>query len=181
MSSPCRFCDTDFIGTDGHLGGRYSADELVKQIKTVAPNLHSSLLPLIVLTGGEPLLQVDQPLLKTLQDGGFYVAIETNGTQSLRGRSPDWITCSPKTEPEKIKIERIDEIKLVYPIQNHLKAKPSDYMRELPKAQSYYLQPMDESHYETGAESTLNSVVEYVKLNPSWAVSIQTHKIMQIP
>jgi 7-carboxy-7-deazaguanine synthase len=162
----CNFCDTDFVGTDGEGGGRFkTADELAAACAAVAP--HPGL---IVLTGGEPMLQVDEPLIEALHARGFTVALETNGTLAVPA-SIDWICVSPKAGTE-IRQRTGDELKLVYPQAG---LDPEALLTwEFPHR---FLQPMD------GPEAAANTAraLAYCKAHPGWRLSLQTHKILGIP
>jgi 7-carboxy-7-deazaguanine synthase len=166
----CQFCDTDFIGTDGAGGGKFeTAEGLAKACKaaaasaTDAPNF-------VVLTGGEPMLQVDQDLVDALHAEGFRIAIETNGTLPVLD-TIDWICVSPKAGSE-LKQRHGHELKLVFP---QASIDPADYAT-LPFEQRF-LQPMD------GPQQTANtqSAIAYCKANPVWRLSVQTHKLLGIP
>ncbi|MDX2289644.1 MAG: 7-carboxy-7-deazaguanine synthase [Hyphomicrobiaceae bacterium] len=168
-TAQCRFCDTDFVGTDGLGGGKYpNADALAASVArawTGGPDHR-----LVVLTGGEPMLQVDMPLIEALHARGFRVAIETNGTLPVP-RAVDWICVSPKAGTTLVQTEG-EELKLVYP-QPEL----------LPEAVAslafghFYLQPMD------GAQRPDNTAaaVAYCLAHPRWGLSIQSHKMIGIP
>jgi 7-carboxy-7-deazaguanine synthase len=163
----CRFCDTDFVGTDGEGGGRFAtAAELAEACRTTAGAIPG----LIVLTGGEPMLQVDAPLIDALHEAGFTIAIETNGTLPVPD-AIDWICVSPKAGTD-VKQRTGHELKLVYP--------QSGLEPEILAGWSfdqYFLQPMD------GPELAANTAraVAYCKANPSWRLSVQTHKVLGIP
>jgi 7-carboxy-7-deazaguanine synthase (Cx14CxxC type) len=167
----CKFCDTDFWGTDGHLGGTYvSAGKLAETIISLWPEHDITTRPYIVCTGGEPLLQLDDHLINTLHDLGCDVAIETNGTV-LAPANIDWICMSPKANT-KIVLNRGDELKIIYPQKG---VNPEDY--ESLAFNYYYLQPMDGPDL---AENTRLSL-EYCMKHPQWKLSLQVHKILQIP
>ena len=164
----CTFCDTDFVGMDGTLGGRYgTADDLAA---TVAAQWTGAGERYVVLTGGEPLLQVDDALVAALHAQGFTIAIETNGTV----KPPpgiDWICVSPKgTAP--VVIERGNELKLVYPQPNAL---PPNF--EHLDFQHFFLQPMDGPARVANTEQA----VQYCMQHPQWRLSLQTHKYIGIP
>jgi 7-carboxy-7-deazaguanine synthase len=170
----CRFCDTDFVGTDGPGGGRFADAEALAEAawRTWQPGAGSGR-PFIVCTGGEPLLQLDEPLLAALHARGFEVAIETNGTQPLPEGSErvDWICVSPKAGTELV-LRRGDELKLVYPQPG---AEP-----ELFSAlgfRHFFLQPMD------GPQRAANTrdAIRYCLAHPGWRLSLQTHKLLGIP
>jgi 7-carboxy-7-deazaguanine synthase len=164
----CRFCDTDFVGTDGSMGGKFeTAEDLASTIEDLWPAGHQY--RYVVLTGGEPLLQVDSALIGALHKLGFEIAVETNGTiPSPEGI--DWLCVSPKAGA--LWVQRSgDELKLVYP-QNYLDPKdlgPIDFRH-------YFLQPMDGPMAKENTELAIN----YCKSNPRWQLSIQTHKILNI-
>jgi 7-carboxy-7-deazaguanine synthase len=164
----CRFCDTDFVGIDGEGGGRFETAEELAQACTAAAG--DSALDLVVLTGGEPMLQVDEALIAALHARGFTIAIETNGTLPVP-RSIDWICVSPKAGTA-LKQRSGDELKLVYP-QDGLD--PADL--EALNFTHHFLQPMD------GAEASRNTElsVAYCKAHPGWRLSLQTHKLLGIP
>jgi 7-carboxy-7-deazaguanine synthase (Cx14CxxC type) len=164
----CRFCDTDFVGIDGEGGGRFeTAEELAHACAAAAGE---SAPDLVVLTGGEPMLQVDEALIAALHARGFTIAIETNGTLPVP-RAIDWICVSPKAGTE-LKQRSGDELKLVYP-QDGLD--PADL--EALNFAHRFLQPMD------GAEAARNTAlsVAYCKAHPGWRLSLQTHKLLGIP
>jgi 7-carboxy-7-deazaguanine synthase len=164
----CRFCDTDFVGTDGTLGGRYaSADELADTIAAqwtgAAENRYT------VLTGGEPLLQLDAPLIHALHGRGFAIGVETNGTIDPPD-GVDWFCVSPKAGAGLV-IRRGHELKLVYP-QDH--AAPEDFVDLA--FERFSLQPMDGPDL---IENTARAV-DYCLRHPQWRLSLQTHKTLGI-
>lgn len=163
----CQFCDTDFWGTDGENGGTYAAQELVAKCLEVWDN--ESVHPFIVFTGGEPALQLDEDLVKHFNDANFYVAVETNGTLELPS-NVDWICCSPKANT-KIIIDKINELKLVYPQKG---ISPKDF--ETSVADHLYLQPMD--NFEQDAN--IFECMDYCRKHPDWKLSLQLHKILDI-
>lgn len=165
----CQFCDTDFWGTDGTNGGRYTADELVEKAASLWGDLQRGR-PYIVCTGGEPLLQLDAPLVGALQSAGFEVAVETNGTVAPPD-GLDWICVSPKAGTE-LKIIRGHELKLVFPQPG---AMPHQF-EQLDFAH-FFVQPMDG---EQAAQNTALAVAFCLK-NPTWRLSLQTHKLLGIP
>ncbi len=168
----CQFCDTDFVGTDGISGGRYkSAAELAEKVyETWEPKEVKEVRPLVVCTGGEPLLQLDEGLVREFHKFGFEIAVETNGTK-LPPAGIDWICVSPKAGAELI-LQSGDELKLVFPQAG---ISPEDF--ENLNFRHFYLQPMDS---ENRQQNTLLAV-EYCKQNPRWQLSLQTHKILGIP
>ncbi len=167
----CQFCDTDFIGTDGQGGGKFkTAKALAQAVADAWP--HDEMLnakPLVVCTGGEPLLQLDAPLIAAFHEQGFEIAVETNGTQAAP-EGLDWICVSPKAGAELV-LTRGDELKLVYPQSG---AEPERY-EGLP-FRHFFLQPMDSP---TQAEN-IKSATRYCMANPQWRLSLQTHKIIGI-
>jgi len=165
----CRFCDTDFIGTDGVGGGKFqTADDLARAIDDTWIGLSGR--KFVVLTGGEPLLQLDSHLLVAIKNHEFEIAIETNGTIVVPA-GVDWICVSPKAGTQLVQTSG-QELKLVYP---QPETKPEDF--EHLHFQHFFLQPMD------GPDRVRNTelVVAYCLENPRWRVSLQTHKLMGIP
>jgi 7-carboxy-7-deazaguanine synthase (Cx14CxxC type) len=165
----CRFCDTDFVGTDGPGGGRYSAEALAGRVAaTWDPAVGDR--RFVVCTGGEPLLQLDEPLLTTLHARGFSVAIETNGTLPVPP-GVDWVCVSPKAGAGLV-VATGDELKLVHPQEG------LDPERFTGLAFThFFLQPMDGPDRERNTEL----VRAYVSRHPRWKVSLQTHKLLGIP
>lgn len=164
----CRFCDTDFVGTDGPGGGKFkTANDLVAAVKAQWPGSGRCL---VVCTGGEPLLQIDAELVAAFHAADCEIAIETNGTL-LPPDGIDWICVSPKAGAEFL-LKSGHELKLVYPQPN---AMPEQFA-EL-DFRHFYLQPMDGPNV---AENTLLAI-EYCLANPKWRLSVQTHKVLQIP
>lgn len=167
-TAQCLFCDTDFVGTDGPGGGRFAtASDLAGACRTAAGPAGASL---VVLTGGEPMLQVDELLLDALHKEGFEIAIETNGTLPVPA-SIDWICVSPKTGTE-LQQRTGHELKLVFP-QDGL---PPEAVENLSFSHRF-LQPMD------GPERDRNTAlaVAYCKAHPRWRLSLQSHKLIGIP
>lgn len=166
----CQFCDTDFWGTDGLNGGRYAgAQVLAEKIASLWPDLSAGK-PYVVCTGGEPLLQLDEPLVEALHALGFEVAVETNGTVEAPA-GIDWICVSPKAGTELL-IQAGHELKLVYPQAG---AEPERYERL--DFRHFYLQPMDGLDREHNTRLSL----DYCLRHPKWKLSLQTHKILNIP
>lgn len=169
-SAICKFCDTNFVGTDGAGGGRFDeAGDLARAIADRWP-LKSSGLPYVVCTGGEPLLQLDAPLITALHGKGFEIAIETNGTLPIPD-GIDWSCVSPKADANFV-AQSGDELKLIYPQKG---AEPERY--EGLSFANFFLQPMD------GPELRKNmaSAAEYCMGHPQWRLSLQTHKLLGIP
>lgn len=186
--SVCDFCDTDFVGTDGENGGIYSAKELVELIASLWPGKPSPKSrnknqgsPYIVCTGGEPLLQLDEPLIEVMHDYGFEIAVETNGTLPAP-EGLDWICLSPKADAELILIE-CDELKLVYP-QPLVLPESFNYVQ----ATHRYLQPMADASldyivsdaHQGLSQSNTQKATHYCLKHPQWKLSLQTHKMLGI-
>lgn len=166
--SVCTFCDTDFVGLDGTGGGRFAdakalADAIEREWGGPASNRY------VVLTGGEPLLQVDSALVDALHERGFKIAVETNGTQAAPA-GLDWICVSPKADAELV-LKAGDELKLVYPQES---APPARF--EHLAFDHFFLQPMD---CATGA-ANLEATIAYCTENPQWRLSLQSHKMIGI-
>lgn len=167
-SAQCRFCDTDIVGLDGTRGGRYrSADELAATIEAEWGAARRE--RFCVLTGGEPLLQVDTALVTALHERGFKIAVETNGT-IVPPDGLDWICVSPKAQTE-LAIRRGHELKLVYPQDDAPPEKYADLCFE-----RFSLQPMDGPHVEANTERA----IAYCLAHPQWRLSLQTHKWIKI-
>ena len=164
----CQFCDTDFWGTDGENGGKYDLTTLVKKIKALWPKDQPNCF--LVCTGGEPALQIDDEFISALHAIDFEIAIETNGTLALP-EGLDWICMSPKAGTD-IVLKEGDELKLVYPQQDIDPAQFQSF-----RFVHHYLQPMDN---EDRSENIL-ACLEFIKNNPVWKLSLQTHKILGIP
>ena len=168
----CRFCDTDFIGTDGTGGGRFpDAAALAAAVAAQWP-AGAGGCPYVVCTGGEPLLQLDTPLIEALHAAGFEIAIETNGTKPVP-EGIDWVCVSPKAG-SRLVVERGNELKLVFP-QAEAEAKPENFLNL--RFDNFFLQPMD----GPDRVETLKATIAYCLANPTWRLSLQTHKIMGIP
>jgi len=166
----CQFCDTDFVGTDGPGGGKFKrAEELAQAVASYWPKGANGT-PLVVCTGGEPLLQLDRPMVKAFHGQGFKVAVETNGTL-VAPESIDWITVSPKADATVVQVQG-NELKLVYPQDL---AKPEQFAHL--NFAHFFLQPMDGPNRE---ENTA-AAIEYCKQHPQWRLSLQTHKLVGIP
>jgi 7-carboxy-7-deazaguanine synthase len=168
----CRFCDTDFVGTDGDGGGKFAdARALVEAICTAAGSAWQTQDGgrLVVLTGGEPMLQVDTALIEALHAAHIEIAIETNGTIAVP-RSIDWICVSPKAGTTLVQTSG-DELKLVYP-------QPSlDPMQLTMLAFDHrFLQAMD----GPASQANVADAIAYCKAHPHWRLSLQTHKMLGI-
>jgi len=168
----CTFCDTDFVGTDGPGGGTFSsADALAAAIADCWPAAPAGpRAQLVVCTGGEPLLQVDAPLVDALHERGFEIAVETNGTLEPPDNL-DWTCVSPKAGAELV-LRSGSELKLVYP-QHDL---PPESFQDL-AFDHFFLQPRDGPDLESNTAAAL----QYVLAHPQWRLSLQIHKILGIP
>lgn len=165
----CQFCDTDFIGTDGPGGGKFASAEALAQAVLKHWLAGKGGKPLVVFTGGEPLLQLDQVLVDALHAAGFEIAVETNGTQPAP-QGLDWICVSPKADAALV-LRRGTELKLVFPQPSAMPERFADL-----DFQHFFLQPMD------GLEGKKNTqkAIEYCLQYPQWRLSIQTHKVIGI-
>ena len=168
-SAQCNFCDTDFVGTDGEGGGKYStAGELADHVAALWGEGGDQ--RLVVVTGGEPMLQLDPPLVEALHDRGFRIAAESNGTiAAVPGL--DWLCVSPKAGTEVVQRSG-DELKLVWPQQGI----DLDLI-ETWDFDHFLVQPMDCEH----RESSLAAAIELVMARPRWRLSIQAHKVIGLP
>lgn len=164
----CRFCDTDFVGTDGTLGGRYEAEALADTIAAQWPAGRPGQ-PLTVLTGGEPLLQVDTALVDALHARGFRIALETNGTLAAPP-GIDWICVSPKAGAELVQRSG-QELKVVVP-QDGLDL---DALAALP-FEHHFLQAMDGPDLQRNTQWAIARCLQ----DPRWRLSVQTHKVLNI-
>jgi 7-carboxy-7-deazaguanine synthase len=166
----CQFCDTDFVGTDGPSGGKFSTPTELTTAIDRSWRGDNSAKKFLVCTGGEPLLQLDAPLIESLHAAGFEIAVETNGTITPP-LNLDWVCVSPKANAD-IVITGGDELKLVYPQDG---SDPSRY-DEL-SFTHWFIQPMD------GPARAENSqkAVDYCLNHPKWKLSLQTHKFLGIP
>ncbi|MEO8388450.1 7-carboxy-7-deazaguanine synthase [Polaromonas sp.] len=165
----CQFCDTDFVGTNGTLGGKFAnADALANQIEAQWP-AGDSAHRFVVMTGGEPLLQVDAALIAALHARGFQIAVETNGTIAAP-EGIDWVCVSPKAGAPWVQ-RAGQELKVVWP-------QPSFDLAELEAADftHRYLQPMDNPQRRQNTETCIQLCME----RPAWRLSLQTHKITGI-
>ncbi|MDX1352409.1 MAG: 7-carboxy-7-deazaguanine synthase [Thiomicrorhabdus sp.] len=168
----CQFCDTDFIGTDGQNGGKFGdAQALCQHLLNFWPQ-NSKVKPFVVLTGGEPLLQVDDELINALHQHQFEVAVETNGTKSAP-KMIDWICMSPKANAS-ILLDSGHELKLVYPQPELLPEKVAHLDFE-----HFYLQPMDDKDPNI-TQQNIKQAVAYCLAHPQWKLSLQTHKLLGI-
>lgn len=161
----CSFCDTDFVGTDGVNGGRYTAEELAAAVDALWPGEAGK--RYVVCTGGEPLLQLDKALIDAFHQYDFEVAIETNGTLPLP-EGIDWICVSPKANTD-IVVRKGNELKLVV-----LQANWPPTLFEEWEFDHFYLQPMDGPQ----VEDFTRWAIDYCLKHPLWKLSIQTHKLI---
>lgn len=160
----CPFCDTNF-----KFFREMSEAAVVEAIQKISQDCK-----FVVLTGGEPTLQVTNDFLELLHNKGYFVAMETNGTKVVPS-GIDWVTCSPKTlfvDNGKLSIKECNELKLVFDGKNE----PRDFGV---KADYYYLQPCDTGNYSEN-KTIISRLVEYVKENPRWKISLQTQKILEV-
>ena len=168
-SAVCQFCDTDFVGSDGERGGKFATPQaLAQEIDSLWPAGHGH--KYVVFTGGEPLLQLDAPLIEAMHAAGFTIAIETNGTIEVPA-GVDWICVSPKMG-SKLVVGKGNEIKVVIPQKDQDLAAYEGLDFE-----NFFVQPMD------GPLAAFNTTlaIETCKRNPKWKLSLQTHKLLNIP
>lgn len=165
----CNFCDTDFVGTDGPGGGKFTTPQALADAVASRWPAGSGGRPYVVCTGGEPLLQLDLPLIDALHARGFEVAVETNGTQPAPP-GLDWVCVSPKGNAPLV-LSRGDELKLVYPQPDA----PPERFAAL-DFRHFFLQPMDGV---LKAEATRRAVA-YCLAHPQWRLGVQTHKVVGI-
>lgn len=168
-TATCRFCDTDFVGTDGAGGGRF-ADAVLLAAAATALWGDGDDDRLVVLTGGEPMLQIDDALVEALHAAGFRIAIETNGTLPVP-RAIDWICVSPKAGSTVVQRSG-DELKLVWP-------QPGTDLDDLERwdFRHFLIQPMDEG----GTATHQADAIALVMARPRWRLSLQTHKLLGLP
>ncbi len=169
LNSVCKFCDTEFVGTDGLNGGKFRTAELLAEAIASHWPTGSKGRPYVVCTGGEPLLQLDEQLINELHLKGFEIAVETNGTIEAP-KGIDWICVSPKSTAEVLLI-KVNELKLVYP---QFDTMPEKF--EHLEFDNYFLQPMDSPLVDKNTQKT----IQYCLDNPQWSLSLQTHKIIGI-
>ncbi|MGQ2991509.1 MAG: 7-carboxy-7-deazaguanine synthase [Brevundimonas sp.] len=165
----CTFCDTDFVGTDGDGGGKFrSAEDLADHVASMWRGREGDP-KLVVVTGGEPLLQLDAAAIRALKAGGFDIAVETNGTIAAP-QGLDWICVSPKADAPVVQTSG-QELKLVYP---QAEAMP-DRFEDL-DFERFWLQPMD------GPDQAANTAaaIDYCLTHPKWRLSVQTHKYIGV-
>jgi 7-carboxy-7-deazaguanine synthase len=169
--SICKFCDTDFLGTDGTLGGVFhDPEELARMAASLFPHVEAGRVhPFVVCTGGEPLLQLDSSLTQAFHSLGFEIGIETNGTL-MPPDGIDWVCVSPKQGTELI-LNSGNELKLLFPQEG---AMPESF--ELLDFQYFFLQPID----GPVVREYTKQAIEYCLVHPQWRLSIQTHKMIGI-
>lgn len=163
----CRFCDTDFVGTDGENGGRYDAMALARQVRELWGSKER---PLVVVTGGEPMLQLDGALVDALHRAGFEIAAETNGTLPAAA-GLDWICVSPKAGTEIVQRSG-DELKLVWPQDGIDPEALLDW-----DFHHFVLQPLDGPE----REQSTSAAIAYVMAHPRWRLGLQAHKLIGMP
>ena len=169
-TATCSFCDTDFVGTDGPDGGKFaSAGELAAAVAALWPPVNGRSRPLVVCTGGEPLLQLDGAAIAALHARGFRIAVETNGTIAPPP-GLDWVCVSPKAGAP-LAVSRGDELKLVFPQRE---APPEKF--ESLDFEHFFLQPMD----GPAREANTRRAVDYCLAHPRWRLSLQSHKVIGI-
>jgi 7-carboxy-7-deazaguanine synthase (Cx14CxxC type) len=163
----CNFCDTDFVGLDGENGGRYDAGALASRVADLWGEGEA---PLVVITGGEPMLQLDDALIAALHGRGFEIAVETNGTLPAPA-GIDWICVSPKAGSDVVQRSG-DELKLVWP-------QPGIDPDALTgwDFRHFLIQPMDCAD----AAAARAAAIDYVLAHPRWRLSLQTHKVLGLP
>lgn len=172
-TAACRFCDTDFRGTDGLGGGRFDdAGALADRIDSTWQGGETSERKFVVFTGGEPLLQLDRDLVAACHARGFEVAVETNGTKTVPD-SVDWTCVSPKPRSKQV-VQSGQELKLVFP-QPEPEMAP-EHFADL-RFDHFYLQPMDGPQQQRNTELA----TAYCLRHPQWRLSVQTHKFIGIP
>jgi 7-carboxy-7-deazaguanine synthase (Cx14CxxC type) len=168
-TAQCTFCDTDFVGTDGEGGGKFrAADELAGHVETLWGEGTDD--RLVVITGGEPMLQLDDALIEALHERGFRIAVETNGTLPAAA-GLDWISVSPKAGTEIVQRQG-NELKLVWPQQGIDPAELEGWAFD-----HFLVQPMDCEEREAALEAAIGLAME----RPKWRLSLQAHKVAGLP
>jgi 7-carboxy-7-deazaguanine synthase len=166
-SAQCSFCDTDFVGIDGENGGRYDAEALAARVEALWGEGERRL---VVITGGEPMLQLDAALIDALHGRGFEVAVETNGTLPAPA-GLDWICVSPKAGTQIVQRSG-NELKLVWPQAG---IDPAELLGW--DFDHFLIQPLDGPD-RAASEA---AAIDYVMANPGWRLSLQTHKLLGLP
>jgi 7-carboxy-7-deazaguanine synthase (Cx14CxxC type) len=168
-SAECTFCDTDFVGTDGKGGGKFAtADELAAHVESMWGE--GTAQRLVVITGGEPMLQLDRTLVEALHARGFRIAVETNGTLPATP-GIDWICVSPKAGTDVVQ-QRGNELKLVWPQQG---IDPAEF--ETWAFEHFLVQPMDCERREEAVAAAIRLAMD----RPKWRLSLQAHKVVGLP
>jgi 7-carboxy-7-deazaguanine synthase (Cx14CxxC type) len=168
-TADCRFCDTDFVGTDGKGGGKFrSAEALADQVEATWGEAQER--RLVVITGGEPMLQLDEALIDALHDRGFRVATESNGTLPAVG-GLDWLCVSPKAGTDVVQRQG-DELKLVWPQVGIDPAELEQWTFD-----HFLVQPMDCAEREAALDAAIKLAME----RPKWRLSLQAHKVVGLP
>ncbi|MET0547432.1 MAG: 7-carboxy-7-deazaguanine synthase [Caulobacterales bacterium] len=163
----CQFCDTDFVGVDGPGGGKFAdAKSLAEAVRAHWPKAQSGI-PYVVCTGGEPMLQIDEPLIQALHEAGFEIGLESNGTLAAAS-GIDWICISPKADAALAQLAG-QELKLVYPQPG---VDPQRFERL--DFQHFFLQPMD----GPARDANTQAAIAYCLARPQWRLSLQTHKLI---
>ena len=165
----CQFCDTDFVGVSGQNGGKFASSEALVQAVAAQWPQGAGGKPLVVCTGGEPLMQLDQALVDAFHAAGFEVAVETNGTHAAP-EGLDWICVSPKADAPVV-LTQGHELKLVYPQPLAMPERFANW-----QFQHFFLQPMDNAQQ---ADNT-RAAVAYCMAHPQWRLSVQMHKVVGI-
>ncbi|MEO1027800.1 MAG: 7-carboxy-7-deazaguanine synthase [Pseudomonadota bacterium] len=174
LKAVCKFCDTDFVGTDGPGGGKFeNPQDLAAHVRKhwEAENRGGGQ-PYVICTGGEPLLQLDLPLIDALHQAGFEIGVESNGTLKAP-EGIDWLCISPKADADLVQTSG-NELKLVYP-QIEPDAQPERFAGL--DFQHFFLQPMDNE----AQMDNIRASAEYCLKNPPWRLSLQTHKLIGLP
>ena len=169
LDAVCKFCDTDFVGTDGSGGGKFSTADALALAAAEQWPAGSEAQPYVVCTGGEPLLQMDDALVASLHAHGFEIGIETNGTLPPP-RGIEWICVSPKANAE-LELTGGQELKLVYPQDGAPPERYADLLFDY-----FFLQPMDGPE----REANTHAAVDYCLAHPQWRLSLQTHRLIGI-
>ncbi|NCF15076.1 MAG: 7-carboxy-7-deazaguanine synthase [Gammaproteobacteria bacterium] len=168
----CRFCDTEFVGTDGPGGGKFeTAGELAAAIGTTWESEEPGVTRYVVCTGGEPLLQLDKALIDALHEAGFEIGVESNGTLTAP-EGIDWLCISPKGSAPVVQSSG-NELKLVFPQQED-EAQPANFI-DL-EFEQFFLQPLD----GPDVQANTRRAIEYCLSHPRWRLSVQTHKVLGI-
>ena len=168
----CRFCDTEFVGTDGPGGGKFeTAAELAVAVRALWPGQAGGDTPYVVCTGGEPLLQLDAELIAALHAAGLEIGVESNGTLAAP-HGIDWLCISPKGSAPVVQRSG-DELKLVYP-QEEAEAQPEAFV-DL-EFRHFFLQPLDNADLDDNTRRA----IDYCLRHPRWKLSVQSHKVLGI-